>query len=180
MAFELQPILENDRAILYPLREEDFDSLYSVASDPKIWEQHPNTDRWKIDVFRNFFDGALQSRGAFSIVDKASGKVVGSSRFYDYDGNESQIFIGYTFYARSHWGNGFNRSVKGLMLDHAFQFVSRVRFHIGERNHRSQIAIGRMGAVKTGEQVLPYFGEPPRLNFVYEINRDDWNLKLQP
>lgn len=45
MTFDTQPILENDKAILYPLQEEDFEALYAVASDPLIWEQHPNKDR---------------------------------------------------------------------------------------------------------------------------------------
>lgn len=174
MHLDTQPTLENDRAILYPLQEADFEALYVVASDPLVWEQHPNKDRWKRDVFRTFFDGALQSRGAFKIIDKATGQVAGSTRIYDYNEGDNSILIGYTFYGRQYWGNGLNLSVKALLLDYLFRFVAQVDFHIGAVNVRSQIAIGRLGAKKVGEQEVAYFGEPPKLNYVYRIEREEW------
>jgi RimJ/RimL family protein N-acetyltransferase len=176
MKFDIQPILENDKIILYPLQEEDFDVLYNVASDPGIWEQHPNKDRWREEVFRTFFDGAMQSKGAFKIVDKATGDIAGSTRLYDYNEEENSILIGYTFFATRFWGTGVNRSVKTLMLDYLFQFVSKVYFHIGAQNIRSQIAIERLGAEKAGEQEIAYFGEPLKLNFIYCISREKWAL----
>ncbi|MBN9296026.1 MAG: GNAT family N-acetyltransferase [Filimonas sp.] len=173
MTFPLQPTLENDIAILYPLQANEFETLYAVANDPKIWEQHPNKDRWKRDVFQSFFEGAIQSKGAFKIVDKATGEVAGSTRFYDFSEADKSIFIGYTFYGTKFWGTGINPSVKKLMLDYAFQYVDKVQFHIGATNIRSQIAIERLGAIKTGEQEVAYFGEPTKLNFVYTINKSE-------
>lgn len=169
----LQPILENDLAILYPLREDDFEALYAVASDPKIWEQHPNKDRWQREIFRTFFEGAVASGGAFRIVEKATGNTVGSTRFYDYDAADDSILIGYTFYAIKCWGTGINRAVKALMLDYIFGLVSTVYFHIGADNLRSQIAIGRVGAVKVDEREVTYFGETSKLNFVYRLRKED-------
>jgi RimJ/RimL family protein N-acetyltransferase len=177
MNFSIQPRLENEKVMLCPLCNEDFEALYSVASDPKIWEQHPNRDRWKKEVFRNFFDGAMQSAGAFKIVDKATGSVIGSTRFYDYNEQENTILIGYTFYGLAYWGKGINYSVKAMMLDYAFRFVSKVHFHIGAGNIRSQIAIGRIGASRIAEQEVAYFGEAPKLNFVYEIDSATWERK---
>lgn len=174
MIFNTESILENDKVILYPLQEKDFEDLYAVASDPKIWEQHPNKDRWKKDVFHTFFDGAMQSKGAFKIVDKATGNVIGSTRFYDYNQTENSIFIGYTFYPVSYWGKGINQSVKVTMFDYIFQFVSKVYFHIGANNVRSQIAISRLGAEKIAEREVVYLGESLRLNFVYEISKQKW------
>ncbi|WP_207435765.1 GNAT family N-acetyltransferase [Sabulibacter ruber] len=174
MNFSLQPTLENERVVLYPLQENDFEALYAAASDPKVWEQHPNKDRWKREVFRTFFDGAMQSQGAFRIVDKATGNTIGSTRFYDYNQEENSILIGYTFYATSCWGKGINQAVKAMMLEYIFQYVSRVFFHIGAKNIRSQIAIGRVGAEKVAEQEVTYFGEVPKLNFVYEITKEKW------
>jgi RimJ/RimL family protein N-acetyltransferase len=175
MIFPLQPILENENVILFPLVEKDFDGLYKVASDPKIWVQHPNRDRWKKEVFQNFFEGAMKSGGAFRIVEKASGETIGSTRFYDLDEQEDLILIGYTFYATSCWGKNINRSVKKLMLEHAFRYVSKVHFHIGANNLRSQIAIGRIGAIKIAEQEISYFGETEKLNFIYEIHKENYN-----
>lgn len=171
MNFNLQPVLENDLCVLSPLEEKDFDALYKVASDPKIWEQHPNKDRWKKEVFEKFFEGAIQSKGAFKIINKETGEVVGSTRFYDFNQEEDCIFIGYTFYAVSCWGKGFNLSVKKTMLDYLFKYVSKVRFHIGAENIRSQIAISRVGAKKIAEEEVAYFGEKPKWNFVYEIEK---------
>lgn len=170
----IQPVLENEQLLLYPLREEDFEALYAVAKDPELWAQHPNKDRWKEQVFRNFFDGAVQSKGAFKVVDKATGKVIGSTRFYDYDEENNSILIGYTFYAKVYWGSGYNPAAKALMMDYIFQFVSKVIFHIGAVNIRSQISISRLGAEKMGEEEIAYFGEAPKLNFIYEISGDKW------
>jgi N-acetyltransferase len=174
MTFDTQPILENDVVILHPLGTNDFEALYAVASDPKIWEQHPNKDRWKKDVFRTFFEGALQSGGAFAVVDKATHTLAGSTRMYDYNEQDNSILIGYTFYATRYWGTGLNHSVKALMLDYLFQYVSDVYFHIGAVNIRSQVSIERLGAKKVGEQEVTYFGEAPKLNYVYRIAKQEW------
>lgn len=174
MNFSLQPVLENENIILYPLQETDFGALYAAAADPAIWEQHPNKDRWQKEVFRTFFQGAIQSGGAFKIVDKATGDVIGSTRYYDYDAQENSLLIGYTFYAVRSWGKGINPAVKAMMLDYIFQFVSSVHFQIGAENLRSQIAIGRIGAKKISEREVAYFGETPKMNFLYEITRQQW------
>ncbi|BDQ12102.1 MULTISPECIES: GNAT family N-acetyltransferase [unclassified Sediminibacterium] len=173
MNFEIQNILQNERVILQPLKEDDFDDLFKVASDPKIWEQHPNKDRWKKEVFKVFFEGALQSKGAYKILEKATHKTLGCTRFYDWDENDKSIFIGYTFYATEYWGKGINASVKRTMLDYIFQFVDRVKFQVGASYVRSHIAITRIGATKIAEQEVAYFGEEAKLNFIYQILREE-------
>jgi len=175
MNINTQKILENGNYILLPLNEADFEELYEAASDPKIWEQHPNKDRWKKEIFRNFFDGALQSKGAFKIMDRTSNNVIGSTRFYDYNSKDNSILIGYTFFSRQYWGKRANSSVKKLMLDYIFQFVDTVNFHIGAENIRSQISIERLGAVKVDELDVAYFGESPKLNFVYSLSKNEWS-----
>lgn len=179
MNFNIQPQLENNDVILIPLVAEDFEDMYMAASDPKIWEQHPNKDRWKREVFHTFFEGAIQSKGAFKIVDKRTSGIIGSTRFYDYNQDKKSLFIGYTFYTVSCWGKGINTSVKEMMLEYAFQFVSEVHFHIGSENIRSQIAISRIGAEKIAEEQVAYFGEPSKLNYVYEINKNTWENRAK-
>ncbi len=170
----LQPVLEDERVRLVPLTPGDFEALYLVASDPLIWEQHPNRDRYRRDVFQKFFEGALQSRGALLIVDRTTESLIGSSRYYDLNVTQEIVSIGYTFIARSHWGGQFNPRVKRLMIDHAFRFVDRIVFEIGALNRRSQIAIERLGARKIDEKLVTYFGEEPKLNFVYEMDKRHW------
>lgn len=174
MAMNIQLILENDQVALLPLQETDFEALYAVAADPKIWEQHPNRDRWQRDVFRGYFEGAMESKGAYKIIDKKTGEIAGSTRYYGYNEKEKSIFIGYTFYATRYWGTGLNPMVKGLMLEHAFRYLDKVLFHVGSTNFRSQVAIGRVGAVKVGEESVAYYGEAPKLNFIYSITKDHY------
>ena len=163
--FELQPVLQGDLVLLRPLAPEDFDALYAVASDPMIWEQHPASDRYKEDQFKAFFAEALQSGGAFIAIDRTDGRVIGSSRFHGYDAQRSEIEIGWTFLARSHWGGRYNGEMKRLMLEHAFRFVDCVIFLVGVHNLRSQRAVERIGAVRTG--LRPDNGGRERV--VYEI-----------
>lgn len=174
MNFNTQITLENDKTRLSPLQEYDFEDVYGVASDPKIWEQHPNKDRWKREVFKGFFEGALLSKGAFKIIDKKTGTTVGCTRFYDYDEKENSILIGYTFFAINSWGKGTNHEVKTIMLDYAFQYVSKVIFHIGATNYRSQVSIKRLGAIEVAELEVAYFAEEPKLNKVFSISKEQW------
>lgn len=174
MDFSIQKIVENSEYQLIPLQQGDFESLYAVASDPEIWKQHPNKDRYQRGVFENFFKGALESNGAFKIIDKITGEVLGSTRFYDFNEKKNSIFIGYTFYGTKFWGKGVNPKIKKLMLDYIFQFVDTVHFHIGKENIRSQIAMERLGGQKIAEEEVAYFGEPAKINFVYEIKKENW------
>jgi RimJ/RimL family protein N-acetyltransferase len=172
--FILQPILQNETVILQPLKECDFEALYKVASDPLVWEQHPNKNRYQREVFENFFKGAMESGGAFLAKDAKTGEVIGSSRFYDYHEEKNEILIGYTFLGRKFWGGTYNPAMKQLMLAHAFQFVDAVLFHIGAQNIRSQTAIEKLGAKKTGEEPVAYYGEQNNLNCIYWIEKKDW------
>ena len=173
MNFTIQPTqLQNQRIQLIPLKETDFEELYSVASDPLVWEQHPNKLRYQRDVFQNYFEGALQSKGAFFIREAKTNEPIGSSRFYDYNEKDNSILIGYTFIGRKFWGNGYNKSLKKLMLDYAFQYVDKVYFHIGANNIRSQKAIEKIGATKIDEFEVEYYGEDSKLNYIYQINKN--------
>ena len=162
LSFDLQPTLQGELLSLRPLRPEDFQDLYAVASDPLIWEQHPIRDRYKEEVFKGFFREALDSGGALIAADSKDGRIIGSSRFHGYDQEKSEIEIGWTFLARSHWGGAYNGEMKQLMLRHAFQFVRSVIFLIGPRNLRSQKAVEKIGAVRVGLR-------PERDSVVYQI-----------
>lgn len=167
MTFDLQPTLKGELVRLRPLRADDWDDLYTVASDPLIWEQHPCNDRYQEEVFREFFREALESGGAFIIMDAKDGRVIGSTRFARFDEEKSEIEIGWTFLARSHWGGVYNRELKKLMLDHAFRFVRSVLFLVGPQNFRSQRAVEKIGGVRVGLTI----DEKGRESVVFRINR---------
>jgi RimJ/RimL family protein N-acetyltransferase len=148
--FDPQPTLRGDLVELRPLRSDDFDALFRAAADPLIWEQHPDNDRWQEPVFRAFFQDAMDSGGALLVIDRATGAVIGSSRYFGYDATRSVVEIGWSFLTRAHWGGRYNGEMKRLMLDHAFQSVARVIFVIGPDNRRSQRAVEKIGGILSG------------------------------
>ena len=173
----LQPVLKGQSITVRPITADDWEALYSAAGDPKLWAQHPANDRWERPVFRNFFDAAIASGTAFVFVDDASHAIVGSSRYNGYDSKRSEIEIGWTFIARSHWGGTANAEVKTLMLDHAFNFVETVLFWVGETNHRSRGAMQKLGGVmRDGVHHRALAGDAPHV--IFEISRSRW--KAQP
>ena len=169
MPFELQPTLQGSLVTLRPLGPEDFPALYAAASDPLIWEQHPESDRYKEDVFRRFFQGAMDSGGAFVVIDSSDDRIIGSSRYFGYDEQKSVIEIGWTFLARSYWGGRYNREMKDLMLRHAFRFVDTVVLLIGPENIRSRRAAEKIGGVETTSII-----RGGRESLVYEIRKETY------
>ncbi|HUO08903.1 MAG TPA: GNAT family N-acetyltransferase [Phycisphaerae bacterium] len=82
-------------------------------------------------------------------MDRKTQKIIGSSRYLQRDTNISEVEIGWTFLARSHWGGNYNREMKHLMLTHAFQFVDSVVFEVGVTHLRSRKALETIGALLT-------------------------------
>lgn len=175
--FDLQPTLKGDAILLRPIQKTDFEELYQAASDPLIWEQHPKSDRYQRDVFQEYFDSAIESGGAFVVIDVADGSIIGSSRYYDLsmangsgvDAGNSHVTIGYTFLKRDRWGGEYNRELKRLMMGHAFQYVPKVIFQIGATNIRSQRAIEKIGARLASRQSLD-----DTIHVIYEVQREDF------
>jgi N-acetyltransferase len=178
MSFDLQPRLEGKLIELRPLTPADWHDLFAVASDPLIWEQHPESDRYKEDVFKVFFREALECGGAFIIIDKKSQRIIGSTRFYGYDPEKSEIEIGWTFLARNYWGGRYNRELKDLMLAHAFKFVENVVFLVGQTNIRSQRATEKIGAIRDGLVEKVYGNRPSSVSVRYVIKRPVKKLRV--
>lgn len=168
MAINWQPYLAGDLIELRPLQASDFEDLYKVAADPLIWEQHPEPNRYTRELFWKYFESGLQSKGALLIMDRLSGEMLGSSRFYDHDVEKDQIAIGYTFLARKCWGKPYNRELKKLMIEYAFDHVDNILFFIGINNNRSIKAIEKTGAILDGRD---------ESSVTYKITKEDWYKK---
>lgn len=170
----LQPTyLQTDILKLVPLAEGDFEALYAVASDPLLWEQHPNPDRCERPVFQEFFNQAILSKSAFKIIDQKTGETMGSSRYYDFFPEKKSIAIGFTFLGRKYWGGTYNKQLKSLMINYAFEQMDEVIFHVGETNFRSQKAVEKIGGKKIAVEKRVFSGID-KLNFVYKIEKTDW------
>ncbi|MFM8872499.1 MAG: N-acetylmuramic acid 6-phosphate etherase, partial [Phycisphaerales bacterium] len=165
-----QPTLAGGRVRLRPLRESDRDAMHAAASDPAVWAQHSERNRHERPVFDRFFDGALAGGGALAVEDAATGRIVGGTRYYDWKPADRSVVIGYTFLERARWGDGTNREMKRLMLDHAFRWARTAWFHVSPGNLRSQRALEKIGARRDREEMVPVGGVPsPRV--IYRIDR---------
>lgn len=165
--------LESKLLKLIPINEFDFEELYQVASDPLIWEQHPQRDRYKREVFREFFDGALVSNTSYKIWHQLDQKVIGSTRFYDWNEEDKSCAIGYTFLDRAYWGGETNALLKKMMLDEVFRKVEKVYFHIGMYNIRSQKAVLKLGAVFQDVVMFDHYGKKVA-HHLYVIEKHNW------
>ncbi|MGC6399943.1 GNAT family N-acetyltransferase [Sphingomonas sp. FW199] len=166
-----QPVLNGTLVQLRPTVAADFDALFAVAADPLIWAVHPAHDRWQKPVFRAFFDAGLASGGALTILDRATGAVIGSSRYDNWLPDADEIEIGWTFIARSHWGGIYNREIKRLMLEHIHRFVGTATFMVGADNIRSRRAMEKIGGIlRDGTHQRLMAGEM-KPHVVYEIAR---------
>jgi RimJ/RimL family protein N-acetyltransferase len=167
---DFQPTLTGPSVIVRPVLAGDWAELFAAGSDPEIWKVHPVRDRHTEAGFRKFFDSAVDSKMGFVFVDRATDRLIGSSRYYGYQPELSEIEIGWTFITRSHWGGAANREVKRLMLDHAFAFVDTVIFWVGEQNWRSQGAMTKIGGVRRdGLLTRELSGAAPY--FIFEITK---------
>ena len=170
-----QPVLTDKRLLLRPLEPGDWDPLYTVASDPLIWELHPAHDRWREPVFRAYFANALAHGGAVAVIDRASGAMVGSSRWQGHNpADGGSVEIGWTFLARSHWGGSVNRELKRLMLAHAFEAVARVDFRVGAANLRSRLAMEKIGGRLSDRVEQVEMAGAMVDHVIYEITRESF------
>jgi RimJ/RimL family protein N-acetyltransferase len=168
---DLQPHLIGENLELRPLRTSDWEGLFAAAADPMTWKLHPAHDRYKEDVFREYFHEALESKGALVAMDKKSQKIIGSSRYFWYGNQKNELEIGWTFLTRSHWGGAHNREMKRLMLDHAFTSVDYVIFLVGTTNLRSRKAMEKIGGILTDRRVIRNLHGKDIEHVIYRIDK---------
>jgi RimJ/RimL family protein N-acetyltransferase len=176
---DFQPTLVGKTVIVRPVQPGDWPAMFKAASDPLIWELHPAKDRYTEPVFKAFFDAALASKMAFAFLDRATGEIIGSSRYHNHDAALGEIEIGWTFLTRAYWGGRTNLEIKRLMIDHAFTFVETVVFWVGETNWRSQRAMEKIGGVRRSGVHVRAANGTDHQHVVFEIKKPHAPLPLQ-
>lgn len=145
-------VLEGRWARLEPLDPRHIDDLAAVTGDEEIWRYLPlaltSTARLSAWVDEAL---ALQATGTvlpFAIIDRASGRAIGGTRYLNITPRDRGLEIGWTWLARSAWRTALNSECKLLLLRHAFETLGciRVQFKTDRRNERSRQAIERLGA----------------------------------
>ena len=153
------PVLENERVRLRPMVPADREALYLIGGDRLLWEQHQCSDRYEREVFDKLIDDGLLSLKAFTVEDRATGRVIGSTRIRELSPQATEI--GYTFLDRSLWGTGYNRAMKNLLTDFIFAEDKDVLFYVNECNRRSQRAVEKLGAERITDADHPFFRNEP-------------------
>ncbi len=176
MNFNHTPSLSDQVVAINLLKKSDFEPLFEVASDKLLWAGHPSKNRYQRTIFEQWFKDALSSENAFIITEAHTGKVIGSSRYYEYDSHKKEIAIGYTFIGRDYWGGKTNKRVKKLMIDHAFKSVDKVWLHADPSNIRSQKAIKKLGALFTHIERKELGSGGVEEYYCYEILKSQYSL----
>ena len=181
--FTTDHILENERVMLRPLAESDFENLlpYSLHQ-PEIWK-YSLVQPIGEEALRDYLKKALIARKAekeypFVVFDKQSGAYAGSTRFYEMDLANPSLHLGYTWYGKQYHGTGLNKHCKFLLLSFAFETigVERVEFQADARNERSIAAMKSIGCVVEGilRSSGPIAGGLRRDSIVLSILKEEW------
>lgn len=149
-------ILENEKALLIPFENERNTELKTIIFDDEIWKYMGVYVRNDID-FENYIESTLKQKAdgicyPFLVIDKATNKVAGSTR-YGYLNHASQkCEIGWTWYGAAFQGTGLNKACKFELLNFGFENIQfkRIQFSADLENEKSQRAIERLGAIKEG------------------------------
>ncbi|MCW5520479.1 GNAT family N-acetyltransferase [Aureitalea sp. L0-47] len=182
-------ILENERVLLRPLGEDDFEKLLQFSlNEPNLWTYSliPANGKENLKTYMEF---ALQQRKngtsyPFIIWDKQFGEYAGSTRFYDIQSKHNTLQLGYTWYSKKFQGTGLNKHCKLLLLTFAFEDigVERVEFRADAKNDRSIAAMKSIGC--TVEGILRSNCTSPggrRDSIVLSILKEEWfsNVKRE-
>jgi RimJ/RimL family protein N-acetyltransferase len=144
--------LEGRWVRLEPLAETHWAGLCAVGLDPELWEWMPSRITNKAEM-RDFIAAArLPGNRAFATVERASGRVAGTTRFMNVDPANRRVEIGWTWLGRAWQRTAVNTEAKFLMLRHAFEELGCVRVELktDALNQRSRAAILRIGAKEEG------------------------------
>ena len=148
--------LEGPTIRLEPLTLAHLDALLVVAQDPELWRLTVSavTSRESLDEYVREALAEQQAGTALPFVTmlRATGQVIGSTRFGNAVPMHRRVEIGWTWVGRRWQRTGANREAKYLMLRHAFECWGclRVEFKTSALNQRSRNALLGIGAVEEG------------------------------
>lgn len=185
--FDIDIVLENNFALLRPIKAIDVENLLSVATkDKDLLQFSPkpisNENLLKKYIYKAIEDRKNNNRYAFCVFDKSKDAYAGSTSFLNISNADDRLEIGSTWYGKDFQRTGLNRNCKYLLLEYAFEKLGtvRVEFKTDERNTASRTAIEKIGGQFEGilrQHTLMYDGF--RRNTVcYSILKSEWlNLK---
>ncbi|MCR6480869.1 GNAT family N-acetyltransferase [Variovorax sp. ZS18.2.2] len=174
--------LENEIVRLRRIAIDDKPGYARIAFDPGIWTYFVSTitDEASLDAFveKGIQETLNGTRIVFSIIDKRSGQIAGSTSFGNLAGADRRLEIGWSWLGEAYRGTGLNRSVKGLLLAHAFGALEceRVEFKTDILNTRARRGLEGIGATEEGTfRSFNYMPSGRRRDAVYySILKSEW------
>ncbi|HVZ96871.1 MAG TPA: GNAT family N-acetyltransferase [Chitinophagaceae bacterium] len=181
--------LEDDRVLLRPLQQEDYDLLLPFAlHEPGLWQYSLVTPAGK-EGLQNYMDITFKARlegkeYPFIVFDKNTNEYAGSTRFYDINNEFRTVQLGYTWYGKKFQGTGLNKHCKFLLLQFAFEEMNmiRVEFRADNNNARSIAAMKSIGCKVDGvlrSNMPTRSGDMRRDSIVLSILRDEWYTEVK-
>jgi len=174
--------LEGSLVLLESLADRHFKELLEIGADARIWENLPidGTDPNKLQTeLRNaLLHRANNTQYPFAIIDKSTGRIIGSTRLMDLFPEHQKLEIGWTWYTPEVWGKGHNLDCKFVLLSYCFELLklNRIQLKTRDTNRRSQAAIQKIGGVFEGilrKDRIMQDGQV-RDTVVFSIIRDEW------
>ncbi|PCJ95462.1 MAG: hypothetical protein COA50_09695 [Flavobacteriaceae bacterium] len=179
-------VLENQRVVLLPFKHERNLELKNIIFHEDIWRFMGSSIKNDID-FDEYISSTLKENElaisyAFIIIDKASNKVAGSTRYGNIDMKSEKCEIGWTWFGKEFQGTGLNKACKYELLNYGFEQLKlrRIQFSVDLENIRSQKAIEKLGATKEGLFRNNYIDihNNSKDDVYYSIVLEDWkNIK---
>jgi N-acetyltransferase len=187
MNFTENIILENNFALLRSLESEDEEGFGKIAFDPDIWKytvtKATNSTELKEYINSSIKDRERKFRYPFTIIDKSSGEIAGSTSYGNISVKDKRVEIGWTWLGKKFMGTGLNKECKFLLLQYAFEHLKfkRVEFKTDVLNKASRKALQKIGAKEEGilrSHTLMHDGRR-RDTIYYSMLADEWkNLLL--
>ena len=181
--FQQQPVLENERVLLRPLQENDFDNLLLFSlNEPDIWKFGLVTAAGEANL-RNYINTAVKNlhdkkEYPFIVFDKIANRYAGSTRFYDIQQPWLTTQLGYTWYGKDFQQTGLNRHCKLLLLTYVFEEwgLERLEFRADANNAKSIAAMKAIGCVEEGilRNHMPTASGGRRDSIVLSILKSEW------
>jgi RimJ/RimL family protein N-acetyltransferase len=183
MDFSAHVVLENNRARLRPLEIGDFEALKAVAFDADLWKYTLTRGDDAVSLaayIRQALEARQQGlRYPFVIIDRETGRIAGSTSYYNVVPADQRLSIGYTWVGRDFQRSGLNRACKHLLLSHAFGQLGyeRVELETDARNDKSRTAMARMGATEEGilRSHRPTQGGIRRDTVIFSVIKSEWS-----
>ncbi|MFL6624804.1 MAG: GNAT family N-acetyltransferase [Sulfurifustis sp.] len=186
MSWDIQGLrdltLENEVVTLRRLRLDDKEGYARIAYDPEIWTYFVSTitNEESLNAFieQAIHDALAGTRMVFSIIDKKTGRIAGSTAYGNLAPRERRLEIGWSWLGREFRGTEVNRATKGLLLEYAFTALGceRVEFKTDVLNVRARRGLESIGAKEEGTlRSFNYMPSGRRRDAVYySILKSEW------